>query len=420
MIGRAVVPALLQAGYPVRILVRHPENAPWTQNPDVQIFQGDITDAASVTNACESIDTVVHLAARKNDEADSEAVNVGGARNLREACEKHHIRKIINISTQSVKLPVKGLYASTKEQADRILQSSTIPVITLLPSVVYATAHDGIVGSIVAFSRLPVLPVIGPGTPTFRPIHRDDLARIVVESIESDAAVDKSYDIGGPDLLSFDQLADKILAIRGLKRRHMHIPSSVAMLLARVFAILKKPIITESNVLGAAVDVPMDLTPFERDFRTRPRSFDAGLREMFPVMDSAHLEADALLRYVLPMTWTPSAAVIERYLSALDRHAIPRTPTLDTHVRGSKLLLGAIDAATHYDPSAPLRQKLLIAAAVAETTPVAASLLLPKDRNIVVVIAIAALAVIETAALKVLSLPLYCIPGFLSRNAGRI
>lgn len=420
MIGRAVVPTLLQAGFNVRVLTRLPESVPWEQNSDCEILQGDMTDAASVMKACDGVDTVVHLAAMKNDEPESEAVNVGGARNLREACEKNHVRKIINISTQSVKLPVKGIYASTKEQADHILQASAVQVTTLLPSVVYGTRMDGIVGSIVGFSTLPVLPVIGPGNPTYRPIHRADLAHIIMEAIENDGTSGKSYDIGGPDLLSFDQLADKILEAKGLKRRHVHIPIAIAMMLARLFTLLHKPIITRSNVLGAAVDVPMDLAPFERDFRMRPRRLEDGLRELFPPMADDRLEAMSLLRYVLPMDGDATETLIDRYLMALDRHGIARTPTLDARVRNSQILLGAVDAATHYDAHSPLRQKLLIAAAIMETTSQAAVALLPKDRTVIAVIVIVAGAVIETAGKKILSLPLYCIPGFLKRNAGHI
>ncbi len=412
MIGRALLTALTAANYRVRALSR---NAQKEEN-GVEWIQGDITDAVTVERAMQGVKSIVHLAAAKNDEKDSDDINIGGADCIKNAAEKMGVDRMIVLSTQSTKLPKKGRYGTTKMEADRILQSSAVPVTTLVCSIVYGEKTDGIVGSIVGFSRLPFLPVIGPGTPRFRPIHRDDLAIIIVEALKNDATKNRVYDIGGPESLSFDELADSILHAQGLIKKHIHLPIPIALGLARACAFLKKPPVTISNVWGAAVDVPMNLLPFECDFISRPRTFKKGLEEMFPPKNSARAEAAALLRYVLPLAWVPDDTVIDRYMKALEAHGIEQKATLDPKVYASTLFMRALDLRAKSDyPHGTLRKKITVAAAIAECMPESADVLLPKNRSIAGVCV--ALLMIGIGSIEAYVVSKMLTRSFLRRNA---
>ena len=69
--------------------------------------------------AVQDTDAVVHLAAAKTDEKDSEEINVGGARNLVANCRATGCLRIVNISTRSAKILRKGLYAQPRVQPTR-------------------------------------------------------------------------------------------------------------------------------------------------------------------------------------------------------------------------------------------------------------------------------------------------------------
>ena len=77
-----------------------------------------MTDLASLKAALTGVDAVVHLAALKSDEKDVVAVNVGGARNLAEACRAAGVKRVINIGSQSSRMARRGDYGNTKAESD--------------------------------------------------------------------------------------------------------------------------------------------------------------------------------------------------------------------------------------------------------------------------------------------------------------
>ena len=71
-------------------------------------------------------------------------MNVEGIRNLLEACRGKQIKKIIQISSQSIKIKNKGVYAKTKLLSEEIISKSGLPYIILRPSLVYGPGEKGL------------------------------------------------------------------------------------------------------------------------------------------------------------------------------------------------------------------------------------------------------------------------------------
>lgn len=410
-IGEAVIRRLLADGCTVRALARPDRRWPFEEHERLERAFGDMRDAASLKRAVRGTDGVVHLAAVKNDDPASAAVNVEGARHLAAAGPKF----LINVSTQSVRLPRKGLYASTKEEADRILQASGIPTTTLRPSLVYADRTSGVLGAINRFSRLPVVPVFGDGSALFRPIHRDDVAEAIAIAIRRPESRGKTYEVGGPDELSLDQIVDRL----GGGAR-LHLPVWLGLAAARLCSILPRPPVTVSNVLGGAQSVPMDISPFVRDFGFTPRGFRACLEAPVPAPPPPG-EAEALLRYVMSASgtaWEPGPQEIARYEAALRAVGIP-AHRLDPVFLARPRWLGALDLATRLTrPGGVLQRKLLVAASLMECHPATADWLLPRDRGLCSIAVAAAWLGLRVAVKGVWSLPLFLFPRVLGRNAG--
>lgn len=422
-VGRAVLDLLLQKGYHVRALVRSTES-PLPAHPNLVRVIGDVRDLHSIEAGLAGITHVIHLAARKNDEKDSADTNVEGAKNLIEACRIAGVRHIVNVSTQSARLPKKGIYGSTKEEADTLFHAAHIPVTTLRSSLVYGDKESGVFGTLVRFSKLPFIPMIGNGRARFRPIHRNDLAAIIVQALEADVTTGKIYDVGGPDSVSLDTIANQIVERQGIRKHIVHIPVWVGLLMARVFSVLQHPPLTVSNVRGSAVDIPMDTTLLERDLGAlKIRSFAVGLTEIFGVLPSStEKEATMLLRYVLSGVgrWNPDSDTIELLLQAFKTHHVDGHP-IHPRVLHSNFRLGLYDAATKMMRiDCLLQRKLLIAAAIAETQPASADLLLPQDASTFMVV-IRCIDAVTASLFKLLcALPLMCSPRSLRTYAGAL
>ena len=141
-IGKDLVRRLLERGWWVKAMSRSgPGSLPLSQR--LEIVQSDMLDEPSLRRAVSGVALVVHLAAAKSDEADSEDINVHGAERLVRVCQAEGCLRLINVSTQSAGIARKGPYARTKSAAEKIFRGSALRVTTLRPSVVYGEEDGG-------------------------------------------------------------------------------------------------------------------------------------------------------------------------------------------------------------------------------------------------------------------------------------
>ncbi len=272
---------LADSGYDVTAVIRSPARADLLPST-VKTSPGDVTRLDSLIDAFEGHDAVVHLAVAKSDEPFSYDVNVVGAQNVIAACHHHQVGRIVNMSTQSAKIARRGIYGETKAQADDAFQSSGLAVVTLRASIVYGPDLLGVFGQLVdAVGKLPVVPVIGSGKWKSRPVHVRDLSDAVQAVLESPATVGQTYDLGGPDDVTFDQLIDAVAEQVGRSRPKVHVPYRLVLPAVRLAAaVLSSPPVTVSNVLGSNQNVEFDPLPLARDIGFAPIPLAEGLSEV--------------------------------------------------------------------------------------------------------------------------------------------
>ena len=280
-IGSALVPRMIQAGYAPRLLVRRaPSPAP---PPPVEVVVGDVTDVDTLRAALADASAVIHMAAATSagrlDPAIAYRVNVGAASALVEACRQTGARLIV-LSTQHVYLPAPGLYGRTKRMADRIFLESGVPVTILRPSLVYGPGSRGVFVRLATLVRkLPVIPVIGPGRWRMRPLFLDDLVEVILAVLARPELAGRTYDVGGPDLVTYDEFLSAICTAIGRRCRTVHLPLDVSFALAWILErILPTPPLTTDNVRGAVRDAHCDPRALERDLRPRLTSLTKGLQ----------------------------------------------------------------------------------------------------------------------------------------------
>ncbi|MBI2386957.1 MAG: NAD-dependent epimerase/dehydratase family protein [Elusimicrobia bacterium] len=280
-IGRRLA-VLLAEKHAVRCLVRDASRAKGLLPAGVELVAGDMTDAASLQAAVAGADAVVHLAARKGDEPDVVAVNVGGARSLVAACRAAGVRRVVNVGSQASRLPRRGAYGETKAQADEVFAASGLEVTTVMPSLVYGPKDPGAFGKLARVTATaPFVPVIGDGSVRFQPVHVDDLCAVIAGCLAEPKTAGKTYSVGGPESVTLVELIDRIGAALGKKPRRVHLPYWAAMGIARVLGLfLAAPPLSVSNVTGAVQSAP------DADYRTvfvelgiEPRPLADGLKD---------------------------------------------------------------------------------------------------------------------------------------------
>src|SRR5207244_2861575 len=97
--------------------------------------------------------------------------------------------------------------------------------------------------------RLPVIPVIGPGSWHLRPVFRDDLIDLVVATLARPELAGRSYDVGGPDLVTYNEFLAAICRALGRRCRRVRLPIGVSFVLASVLEHML-PVHPETELVG--------------------------------------------------------------------------------------------------------------------------------------------------------------------------
>ncbi|MEE8408320.1 MAG: NAD-dependent epimerase/dehydratase family protein [Myxococcota bacterium] len=288
VMGARIVRGLIRRGARVRALVlpADPLNVR-LGDVDCEIWEADITDAASVAGALDGVHTVYHLAAviLADDPSIFERVNVGGTRNVVNAAAAAGSEHFVYVSSASVTYPRRTPYAESKLAAEQIvLEQEQMRTTIVRPTLLYD------VGGGIEFMmfldylrRFPVVPFIGPGTALKRPVWVGDLVQGLVAIAGNETAYGKMYNLSGPEAMPIAEMARIMLEHHHVWRPFLHLPTPLCNAAATLLdAVMRRPPLTHSAIAGIIQDADLDCSAARRDLGYRPLTFRDGLRRCFP------------------------------------------------------------------------------------------------------------------------------------------
>jgi NADH dehydrogenase len=224
-VGRRVVRELAGAGERVRALVRDLAGARALDELECELVRGDVTDPSSLVEAAAGCRAVVHLVAVITGRPDRiEGTIAGGTANVVAAAREAGAARVVYVSALGVGQPETPdvPYYRAKVAAEAAVAGSGLAHVILRPSFVFG-ADGGALPRFLRLARLaPVTPVIGSGTQRLQPVWVDDLARAVHLSLERE--VDAPVEIGGPDVVDWNELWRRVKAALGTTRPAVHLP----------------------------------------------------------------------------------------------------------------------------------------------------------------------------------------------------
>jgi uncharacterized protein YbjT (DUF2867 family) len=228
-VGPKIVRALREGERPVRCLVRNPSaaTAESLSRFGCELFQGDVTDAASLRRAVEACDAVVHLVAiRQGREEQFRRVMEQATRDLVAAAKDAGVRRLVLMSALGTSEDTKDLvpYYHAKWEMEQAVQGSGLEHVIFRPSFIFG--RDG--GILPTFKRLaqlaPVTPVIGSGEQRIQPIWVDDVAAYFAAGVDKPEAVDRTFELGGPDVVAWNEFWARLKRTLGVRRPTVHVP----------------------------------------------------------------------------------------------------------------------------------------------------------------------------------------------------
>jgi uncharacterized protein YbjT (DUF2867 family) len=253
-LGRHIVRALARRGYRMRVACRRPDLAghlqPLGNTGQIMTVQANVRYPTSLAAACEGAYAVINLTGvlYSAGAQSFDAVHAFGAEASARAARTAGARLFIQMSAIGADPGGAAQYARSKAEGERRAREQFPGAIALRPSIVFGP-EDSFFNRFANMARFsPFLPLIGGGGTKFAPVFAGDVGEAVARLVDRGEADGKTYELGGPDVLSFRQLMEFTLGTIERKRLLVNVPWGLARLQAAVLGLLPKPLLTLDQV----------------------------------------------------------------------------------------------------------------------------------------------------------------------------
>jgi len=284
-VGRAIARRLSSLpGTRVRILSRNPDKARARITiPNAEFVKGDVTMSASLRDSIAGATTVVNATQFDGYPVENPArgltfehVDFGGTVALLDAAKTEHVAQFIYISGAAADETSDHPAFRAKGLAERAIRESGLTYTIFRPSLVYGPEDKVLNGFVRAMRFAPVFPVPGTGQQKVQPVLVDDLAACVALALTGKGA-NEAYDVGGPDLMTFDEMMKLVMEVSGIHRPVIHVPEGIMRVFGAIGENLPKPVLSRDAVTFVTADNACNIAPLVADFGIQLTPMRTGL-----------------------------------------------------------------------------------------------------------------------------------------------
>ena len=289
-LGRHISRALLDAGHDVTVLTRAPERVSGVALLEgAGAVRGDVTDPQSLAPALEGAEALVGCVQFPNHPVEVPRRDLTydhydrqGTENLLEAAQAAGVDRFVYVSGAGADSSSDKSWYRAKGRAERAIAASGLAFAILRPSWAYGP-EDRALYRLAAIARWsPVVPRLGVRPQRIQPVHVDDIALAVARIFETEEAWGKTLEIGGPDVMTMDEVLRTLLRVLGKRRLIVPIPVPLAKLGTAPLVLLPKPPITPQGIEFAVQEGVVDSSELEAVLEVDPVPLEEGLRRYLP------------------------------------------------------------------------------------------------------------------------------------------
>ena len=272
VVGQALLPLL--AEHDVTAVSRKARD-----EPDVRYVVADAATGKGVAPALERADVVYYLVHSLGGR-DYEQRDRAAAETVAQEAASAGVQQIVYLGGLGGDDPDASPHLRSRRETGERLASAGIPVTTLRAAMIVGKGSAAFETILALIKRLPVM--VTPSwvsTPT-QPIALDDVARYLAGVCGNEAAFGDGYDVGGPEVMTYRQMIERIAGLLGRKPTIIEVPvltpylSSLWLnLVTPVSAAVSRPLVEGLRVPTIAREerirnlLPLELTPFDEAAR---------------------------------------------------------------------------------------------------------------------------------------------------------
>ena len=205
-----------------------------------------------------------------------------GSENLLAAAKSTGVKRYAYISGAGADATSEKSWYRAKGLAEDAIERSGLSYFILRPSWAYGP-EDKALNRYVTMARfLPAVPKLGVRPQRIRPVYVKDIALSVQRAFASDGdegVWDRTFEVGGPDVMTMDEVIKTLLDVLGKKRPIVPIPTLLAKIATAPLSLLPTPPMNPTGVEFAVQDGLVDTTDLEKILDVHPVGLREGLRE---------------------------------------------------------------------------------------------------------------------------------------------
>jgi uncharacterized protein YbjT (DUF2867 family) len=279
-VGNNLVRRLVDAGKPVRAMVHNPDKAQARLgdiSAQIEIMPGDVTQPETLVPVLEGVDAVVHLVAVaiEKGRATYARINTQGTINVVDAAKAAGVRRFINMSQNGADSSLPYPFLASKGRAQDYVAQSGLDWSALRPSAIWGPQDEfaNVQARLVKLTPF-VFPIVGDGTARFQPVWVGDVAAAAVRCLDDDGTIGQELGLGGPEVLTYRQIVERVLAALDTRRLLVKVP--VPLLRPAVVlmgALLPNPPVSTSLLDLLKIDNVVEHNALTERFDITPRAF---------------------------------------------------------------------------------------------------------------------------------------------------
>ena len=252
-LGRHVVRALTIRHYRIRVAVRRPELTghlqPLGRVGQIHAVQANLRFADSVEAAVRDADAVINVVGILYEKGRQrfDAVQAEGAERVARAAANASA-SLVHVSAIGADEKSPSHYARSKAAGERLVLAAAPSAVIMRPSFAFGPEDEFFNRFAAMASISPILPLPGHGLMRSQPVFAGDVAEAVAKAVDGDAKPGTTYELGGPEVRTFRELMEFILATIERRRLLVPVPYPLMKLQASVLQFLPRPPLTPDQV----------------------------------------------------------------------------------------------------------------------------------------------------------------------------
>jgi uncharacterized protein YbjT (DUF2867 family) len=207
-VGRRLCPVLEQTGHEVVAMTRNPDKYQGAGTP----VRGDVSDPASLESALAGCEAAYYLVHSLQD-ADFEAKDAAGARAFGEAASGAGLGRIIYLGGLGDDADSLSAHLRSRRQVEHLLGAGGVPVTVLRAGIIVGNGGTSWELTRQLVEHLPVMVTPQWVSTRTQPISLDDVVSYLAGVLEPPAAAGRVYEVGGPEVLRYSEMLQRVAAI---------------------------------------------------------------------------------------------------------------------------------------------------------------------------------------------------------------